>query len=96
MQGPTRTTKGSVFTDLLHDPDDAALMAFKARLLHALERYVAGFDTQAEAADALGSLPRSRGESAPDLRDRQRAPLEVLHRPPHQVLQPGRAAHPRL
>ena len=58
MQGPTRTTKGSVFTDLLHDPDEAALMAFKARLLYALERYVAGFDTQA-AADALGvSQPR--------------------------------------
>ncbi|MEM1115258.1 MAG: XRE family transcriptional regulator [Bacteroidota bacterium] len=59
MPGPTRTTHGSVFTALCDDPDEAALMAFKARLLHALERYVAEFDTQSEAAEALGiSQPR--------------------------------------
>ena len=59
MPGPTHTTTGSVFTDLSRDPDEAALLAFKARLLHALEAYVAEFDSQAEAADALGvSQPR--------------------------------------
>ena len=52
-------SSGNVFADLGFDPETAALLSFKARLLAALARYVSAFGTQAEAAKALGvSRPR--------------------------------------
>ena len=58
MPGPTRSS-GNVFADLGFDTEEAALLRFKARLLSALASYAGEFDTQAEAADALGvSRPR--------------------------------------
>ncbi len=53
MSGPTRSS-GNVFADLGRDPEDAALLLVKARLLSALAAHVAAFDTQAAAAEALG------------------------------------------
>lgn len=58
MNGPTPSS-GNVFADLGYDDDEASLLAVKSRLLSALASYAAGFDTQAEAASALGvSQPR--------------------------------------
>ena len=58
MTGPTPST-GNVFADLGFDDEEASLLAVKSRLLSALASYVGEFDTQAEAADALGvSQPR--------------------------------------
>lgn len=53
MSGPTRSS-GNVFTDLGRDPEEAALLLVKTRLLSALAAYVVAFDTQAAAAEALG------------------------------------------
>lgn len=53
MSGPTRSS-GNVFADLGRDPEDAALLLVKTRLLSALGAYVAAFSTQTEAAQALG------------------------------------------
>ena len=53
MSGPTRSS-GNVFADLGRTPEEAALLLVKARLLAALAAYVAAFDTQAAAAEALG------------------------------------------
>ena len=53
MAGPTRSS-GNVFEDLGRSPEEAALLVVKARLLSALADYVASFDTQANAAEALG------------------------------------------
>ncbi len=58
MTGPTRSS-GNVFADLGFDTEEAALLQFKSRLLSALASYAGEFDTQAEAAEALGvSRPR--------------------------------------
>ncbi|WP_420456100.1 helix-turn-helix domain-containing protein [Rubrivirga sp.] len=58
MPGPVRSS-GNVFADLGFDPEEAELLRFKSRLLSALASYVAEFDTQAEAAEALAvSRPR--------------------------------------
>lgn len=58
MNGPTRSS-GNVFADLGFDEEEASLLAVKSRLLSALARYIAEFDTQAAAAEALGvSQPR--------------------------------------
>jgi predicted XRE-type DNA-binding protein len=55
----TVRSSGNVFVDLGYDPEEAELLRFKSRLLSALASYVAEFDTQAEAAEALGiSRPR--------------------------------------
>ena len=48
-----------MFVDLGYDPEEAELLRFKSRLLSALASYVAEFETQTEAAEALGiSRPR--------------------------------------
>lgn len=58
MPGPARSS-GNVFIDLGYAPEEAELLRFKSRLLSALASYVAEFDTQAEAAEALEiSRPR--------------------------------------
>ena len=58
MNGPTPSS-GNVFADLGYDDEEASLLAVKSRLLSALASYAAEFDTQAEAAEALGvSQPR--------------------------------------
>lgn len=58
MPGPVRSS-GNVFFDVGYDPEEAELLRFKARLLSALAAYVVAFETQAEAAEALGvSRPR--------------------------------------
>ncbi len=43
-----------MFADLGFDTEEAALLQFKSRLLSALASYASEFDTQAEAAEALG------------------------------------------
>ena len=59
MPAPVTPSSGNVFADLGFDPEEAELLRFKSRLLSALASYVAEFDTQAEAAEALGvSRPR--------------------------------------
>lgn len=58
MPAPIRSS-GNVFADLGYDSEEAALLQFKSRLLSALVAFVSGFDTQADAAAALGvSRPR--------------------------------------
>ncbi|MDT0631662.1 helix-turn-helix transcriptional regulator [Rubrivirga sp. S365] len=58
MTGPTPSS-GNVFADLGFDDEEASLLAVKSRLLSALASYTAEFDTQSEAAAALGvSQPR--------------------------------------
>jgi predicted XRE-type DNA-binding protein len=58
MPGPTRST-GNVFEDLGFESEEAALLRVKSRLLSSLASFVAEFDTQADAAAALGvSRPR--------------------------------------
>ena len=58
MSHPLHST-GNVFLDLGYDSEQAELLRFKSRLLSALASYVATFDTQAEAAEALNvSRPR--------------------------------------
>ncbi len=54
MSAPFEESTGNVFEDLGFDPDEAALLSVKSTFLAALGEFVAAFDTQAEAADALG------------------------------------------
>ena len=58
MSRPVRSS-GNVFVDLGYDPEEAELLRVKSLLLSALASYIAEFDTQTEAAEALGvSRPR--------------------------------------
>lgn len=47
-------SSGNVFTDLGFDAEEAALMRIKSDLLSALTAFVGRFETQREAAEALG------------------------------------------
>lgn len=54
MSAPFEESTGNVFEDLGFDPEEASLLAVKSTFLAALNEFVARFDTQAEAAEALG------------------------------------------
>ena len=59
MPYPIEHSSGNVFLDLGRSPEEAALLTVKSRLLSALEEYVARFERQEDAAQALGvSQPR--------------------------------------
>ena len=58
MPGAVRSS-GNVFVDLGYESEKAEVLRFKSRLLFTLATFVAEFDTQAEAAEALDiSRPR--------------------------------------
>lgn len=54
MPAQFKRSSGNLFEDLGFDPEEAALLKVKSRLLDALTSYVGQYDSQAEAAEALG------------------------------------------
>ena len=54
MPTPFQRSSGNVFEDLGFDPEEAALLEVKSQLLRALTSYVRQYETQRDAAEALG------------------------------------------